>query len=170
MSTGVDLVKRLVKDDLIVEAVELPPNHHKKPLIADDLEEVLAHFDDDDDYAHFIVRVKRSHRDLPKFNESDDPDSPEASPQVSMNALANETLKMTEEIDPPEPSYEPEFLLENAKLLEQNKDFALARNIYQSLIRNGVLVTESLTGLARTYTAEGRLDDAARICKIIEEQ
>ncbi|MBI3544851.1 MAG: tetratricopeptide repeat protein [Deltaproteobacteria bacterium] len=45
MSAEVELVKKLVSSDLMVAAVEIPSNHKSKPLVVDDLEEVLARFD-----------------------------------------------------------------------------------------------------------------------------
>ncbi|MBN22460.1 MAG: hypothetical protein CL678_14345 [Bdellovibrionaceae bacterium] len=47
-----------------------------------------------------------------------------------------------------------EFLFENAKILVKAKDFDLARNIYNAIIKNGSHSAEGLFGIAITYEGE----------------
>lgn len=152
MSAELDRVKKLVTEDQIVAAVELPTSHRSKPLLAGELEDALTQFDDDGDYAHFVIRVKRTAQPLPKPNPSAEPEQ-----QVSIDAMVNETLEMTASAD-----YDPEFLLENAKILEDNGEPALARNIYQTMVRKGVKIPHGLAGMARTYEKEGDHSKAIR--------
>lgn len=165
----VDRIKNLVNNDLVVAAVELPSNHRHRPLAVDDIEEVLARFDDDVDYAHFVIRVKRSTLPLPRPETADG----EAEPQVSFDAMLNETLELQERItesrtataaatEAATAEYDPEFLLENAKILEDNGDMPLARNIFQALVRRGLMIPQGLAGMARTYEKEGLFDRAVR--------
>ena len=91
--------------------------------MVDDLEEVLSRFEEDVDYAHFVIRVKRTAQPLPK------PATEEQQPQISIDAMLNETLELQEKISESrvtpaagDPEYDPEFLLENARLLEDNGD------------------------------------------------
>lgn len=172
MSTEVERLKKLVTSDMLVDAVEIPTNHRKNnTLVTDDLQEVLTRFDDDADYAHFIVRVKRSSTPLPK------PADEEHEPQLSIDSMVSETLELTERLtesravapdaptDTPAPSseeYEPSFLLENARLLEESGDYPLARNIYNALVRKGLLIPQGLAGMARTYEKEGDSEKAIR--------
>src|SRR4051812_36713229 len=88
MSTELDRIKKLVNDGLLTEAVEIPSHHQDRALVVDDVEEVLSRFDADVDYAHFIIRVKRSHRPLPK------PSSEPQPPQLSIDSMVNETLEL----------------------------------------------------------------------------
>lgn len=157
MSAEVELLKKLVTNDQVVAAVEIPNNHKNKVLLVDDLEEVLARFDDDVDYAHFVIRVKRASQPLPK------PTGEATEPQYSIDSMVNETLALSEKItERRETESDPSFLLENAKVLEENNDFALARNIYQALVRKGVHIPQGLAGIARTHEREGDLAKAIR--------
>ncbi len=166
MSAEVELLKKLVSSDLIVAAVEIPSNHKTQALLVDDLDEVLSRFEENADYAHFVVRVKRAGTPLPK------PLVGEQSPQISIDAMMNETLELGERITESRnkstnraldaAEYEPAFLLENARLLEDNGDFKLARNIYQALVRKGLLIAQSLAGMARTHEKENDYDKAVR--------
>ena len=89
-----------------------------------------------------MIRVRRTTaQPLPK------PATEPQQPQISIGAMLNETLALQEKItesrgakSAAEPEYEPEFLLENARLLEENGDLELARNIYQTLVRKGMLI------------------------------
>ena len=166
MSAEVELLKKLVSSNLIVAAVEIPSDHKSRSLVVDDLEEVLARFEENVDYAHFVVRVKRTGSPLPK------PATEPQAPQISIDAMMNETLELGERITESRantPSaardvseYAPEFLLENARLLEENGDFKLARNIFQALVRKGILIPEALAGMARTFEKEGETEKAIR--------
>lgn len=169
MSTDIERIRKLVTEDLLVAAVELPTNHRTKTFIADDLEGVLAQFDDDANYAHFVIRVKRTTSPLPL------PSSEPGTPLLSIDSMVNETLELSERIneqrsssepideippkEPPQrepsPEYDPQFLLENAKILEENNDLPLARNIYNALVRKGLLIPQGLAGLASTFEKEG---------------
>src|SRR5581483_797095 len=83
-------------------------------------------------------------------------------PQMSFDSLVNETFEMVEKTDAVIAEYDVSFLLENGKLLETNGDFALARNIYQALIRKGLSIPQSLAGMARTFEGEEKNDEAVR--------
>ncbi|MBI3557336.1 MAG: tetratricopeptide repeat protein, partial [Deltaproteobacteria bacterium] len=166
MSAEVELLKKLVSSDLVVAAVEIPSDHKSRALMVDDLDEVLARFEEDSDYAHFVVRVKRTGPPLPK------PAIGPQSPQISIDAMMNETLELGERITESRnqtasraadaAEYEPDFLLQNARLLEDNGDFKLARNIYQALVRKGILIPQSLAGMARTHEKENDYEKAVR--------
>lgn len=176
MSAEVDLLKKLVDNDQVVAAVELPTSRNGKTLVVDDIEDVLAHFDDDTDYANFVVRVKRSNKSLPK-NSLPTESSDQLSSNDSLDSLLNETFELNEQlsaahVDPnapsasapaaPEGDYDGDFLLSNAKLLEDHGDTALARNIYNALVRKGQLIPQGLFGVARTYEKDGNTEKAIR--------
>lgn len=182
MSAEIDRIKKLVTNDMVVDAVEIPTNHQNKSTVVDDLEEALSRFDDDADYAHFVIRVKRNALPLPRASEE-----PQA-PQMTIDLMVNETLELSEKlsesrttphvfetteiVEPakeaaaaaksPLDEYEPAFLFENAKLLEESGDYTLARNIYQALIRKGGMISIGLAGMARTYEKEGQNERAIR--------
>jgi tetratricopeptide (TPR) repeat protein len=170
VSVDLERIKKLAGDDLLVAAVEIPTKPASATLIADDLEEVLSNFDNDADYAHFVVRVKRSTLPLPKPNNEPQP------PQLSIDSMVNETFELMEQLsnererapqtaekpNDPTSEYEPSFLLENAKILEESGDLPLARNIYNALIRKGLLIPQGLSGMARCYEKEGQTDRAIR--------
>ncbi|MEW6057366.1 MAG: tetratricopeptide repeat protein [Bdellovibrionota bacterium] len=158
MSAEVDRIKKLASSDLIVDAVELPTAHRRSGLVTEDVEEALARFDDDGNYAHFIVRVRRTTQPLPS------PETEGNQPQLSIDSLVNETLELNEKISTERQvaEYEPEFLVENARLLEENGDLELARNIYQVLVQKGLRIPQGLAGMARTYEKENKLDRAIR--------
>jgi tetratricopeptide (TPR) repeat protein len=159
MSAELERIKKLATNDMIVAAVEIPSNHRAQPLVADDLEEILGTFDDDVDYAHFVIRVKRATQPLPK------PSSEPQPPQLSIDSMVTETLELSDKLtgNPYEDQgYEPDFLFENAKLLEENKDFELARNIYRALVKKGALIPKALGGMARTFEKEGDGEKAIR--------
>jgi len=164
MSGDLDRIKKLVDKDLLVDAVELPPNHHRKPLIADDIEEVLHRFDDNADYAHFIVRVRRTSQSL--ANHLAGKAGQEPVTQTSIEAMVAETMQQVPAaapgaIAPPE-EYDPQTLLESARLLEENQDYALARNIYQAMVRKGWNIPQGLAGMARAFERDGKNDEAVR--------
>lgn len=174
MMTDIDRVKKLVGKDLMVDAVELPPNHHRKPLIADDIEEALCRFDDDADYAHFIIRVRRTSQSLARQLAERAGQEPVA--QTSIEAMVAETLQnaglptlppggaaSTEGGVERDDSYDPETLAESARLLEENKDYALAKNIYQAMVRKGWKIPVALSGLARAMEHEGNNEEAVRL-------
>jgi len=173
MSTDVDRIKKLISNDLLVAAVELPSNHRSKSIVVDDIEDVLAQFEEDADYAHFVIRVKRSSQPLPKPSADPQP------PQLSIDSMVNETLEMSERMaesralsgftmetdqtkSPEQAEYSADFLLENANLLEENGDYDLARNIYQSLIRKGQAIPQALAGVARSHEKKGENQKAIR--------
>lgn len=182
MSVEVERIKNLINNDLLVDAVELPTRHKARPSVTDEIEDVLSRFDDDGEYAHFVIRVRRSTKPLPRPSEDPQP------PQLSIDSMVNETLELTEknaqesteavlsnasaaEAQPDRqmqvqvndaPDYDPDFLITNAKLLEDNKEYELARNIYSALVRKGLMIPNGLVGIARTHEKEGQNDKAIR--------
>src|SRR4051794_15126610 len=92
MSAEVELLKKLINSDLVVAAVEIPSDHKSRPLVVDDLDEVLARFEENVDYAHFVVRVKRTGPPRPK------PAAEPQAPQISIDTMMNETLELSERI------------------------------------------------------------------------
>lgn len=189
MSTEVDRLKKLITNDMVVDAVEVPTNHQRdKAIVIDDLHEALARFDDDADYAHFVVRVKRNATPLPKADPNASNEQTEK--QFSIDDMVNETYELTDQLtgerdaapdaplrgpagpvqeEPATPAavaptdeYDSAFLFENAKLLEESGDFALARNIFGALVRKGMMIPQGLAGMARTYEKEGHDDRAVR--------
>ncbi len=56
--------------------------------------------------------------------------------------------------------HDPQFLMENAKLLEDNGDFELARNIYKALFKKGLLIPDSIIGIAKTLEKEKKYEEA----------
>lgn len=165
MSTEIERIRKLVHDNLVVDAIELPSNHKKKSQIVDDIEEVLNQFDDDVDYAHFVVRVKRSAVPLSQALKQTD-NSSLSDTGSDLISLVDQTLEVpAEKHELPtdrDPEQDPEFLLENARILEENGEFALARNIYAAVIKSGSNIPQGHAGLARTYEKDGLLEQAIR--------
>ncbi len=160
MPFEVDRIKKLALEDMIVDAVELPPNHKRKPLITDDIEEVLERFDDDADYAHFIIRVKRTrqHLNLNSISESTVP--------LSINTMVNETLELSQKKSLDNHfEHDPDFLLKNALILENSQEYVLARNILFSLVHHGLCVPQALANIARIYEKENKYPKAERYYK-----
>lgn len=169
----INRIKQLIENDLVVDAVELPSNHRRKSELINELEDTLSHYDDDMNYAHFVVRVKRTSKPLHVSNQ--DTVVPEPTLQnlntdnFSIDQLVNETLESSSEISKKRTEmesisdeYDSSFLLENAKVLSENNETALARNIYKTLIRKGQHVAEALCGIAYSYENEGAFTEAAK--------
>lgn len=159
MSAELERIKKLITNDQLIAAVELPTHHNSKGIVVDDLEEVLSKFDEDVDYAHFVIRVKRSQTPLSKIEASP---ATEQSENFSIDSMVNETLNIIEEKTKATEEFDAEFLKENAMLLEQNGDHALARNIYQALIRKGFEIHQNLARIAASYELQNELSKAIR--------
>lgn len=161
----IERLKELFSKELVLAAVEVPVSDKGRSFHSN-AEEMLALFDeeaDDLNVAHFIVRVKRSSKPLPTSGSTTD------SAPLPLSQLVDETFNLTNEIAEKRnksiqnhQEYSPEFLLENARLLEQSGEIALARTIYQALIKNGTDISEGLLGLARTFEIENALEDAEK--------
>ncbi len=168
----INRIKQLIEKDLVVDAVELPSNHRKKSELLNELEDTLSHYDDDLNYAHFVVRVKRTTKPLHVSNQDTVTTEPKLenlnTDHFSIDQLVNETLEASSEITrkrseiEAEEEYDASYLLENANILAENKEFSLARNIFKSLIRKGQFVSESLSGIANCYEQEGAFSEAAK--------
>ncbi len=176
MKTEIDRIRNLISDDMLVDAVELPANHQKKSHLVEDIEDVLSKFDDDADYAHFVVRVKRNNKNLsltksvPEQNKNESDDLFLENTSLSIDALVSETLDISQKItverekienENPE-EYEPSYLLENAKVLNENNETALARNIYKSLIKKGTHIPICLAGVAKSFEKENKFNEAIK--------
>jgi len=58
------------------------------------------------------------------------------------------------------------FLLKNAAVLVESRDFSLARNIYRAIIQSGEKTAQGFAGLGNCFEAEGKLKEA---CEAFEE-
>ncbi len=172
--TEINRIKQLLENGLVIDAVELPSNHQRKSGLINELEDTLSHYDDDMNYAHFVVRVKRTTKPLHVSNQdtiqSNEPVLENLNTEnFSIDQLVNETLASSSEItkkrtqaETAADEYDSLFLLENAKVLAENKEFSLARNIFKSLIRKGQHVSQALSGIADSYEQEGSFSEATK--------
>ncbi|MBI2607077.1 MAG: tetratricopeptide repeat protein [Deltaproteobacteria bacterium] len=169
MSVEVERIRKLVSDGQLVDAVELPSNHRRKTDLLLDLEEALAEFDDDANYAHFVVRVKRSEKPLPTAEEvAASSNSQGIDESFSLDTLVSETLEMSRELSEdreksaaePTEKHDPAYLFESAKVLEENGEHELARTVYRNLAKKGHSIAKALAGIARAYEAERNVNQA----------
>ncbi len=89
----------------------------------------------------------------------------------SFDALVSETFAGADEITKHREEFDiettdvdtsSEFLLENARLLEDNQEFELARNIYRTLVLRNLNVAQGLLGLGRTFDSNSQFTKAEK--------
>jgi tetratricopeptide (TPR) repeat protein len=159
MSTGIEEIKKILNENQIVEAIEIGSsglNTHQSPKdskLVRSLDEAIQNFEkDDSSFSHYLIKIKKEKQDAIPAQE------------VSLDTLVNETYSITESLSEhkteTEENLEPQFLFENARLLEETEDYILARNIYKNLIKKGQLLPESYAALAKSYEKEGYLEKA----------
>jgi tetratricopeptide (TPR) repeat protein len=83
---------------------------------------------------------------------------------VESNQSANNSVRMA----PSEPIYLPDgklnvdFLFRNANVLFESKEYALARNIYKTILQGHERPAQALYWIGRTFEAEGKIDQALK--------
>lgn len=179
ISLEIERIKKLVNEDLVLSAVELP-TPRKNRLLAE-IEQILSEFereeDADPDTSYFILRARRS------LQESKNETCVTEHVEKALDQLVNETLELSadlkqkelgaKEVETAQPAvaeeqgcasehYDGDEIFENARVLEEAKDYVLARKMYRLLIQNGNKIPESLHALGRTYEAENSFEKALK--------
>ena len=72
LNPGVRLLNDLFKRGMVISAMELPVRDSGKLNLNDEIEETLSQFDSDPNFAHFLVRVRRTRGDLNIATKSQD--------------------------------------------------------------------------------------------------
>src|SRR5262249_35655772 len=98
---------------------------------------------------------------------------PQASSQINSRIHSTVRSRATEPAEPFEPPKQTleniylttgklnvSFLLRNADLLCSSADWALAKNIYKTILTSGEHAAAALCGLGRCFQAEGKLEEA----------
>ncbi|MGE4232243.1 MAG: tetratricopeptide repeat protein [Bacteriovoracia bacterium] len=142
----IEKIKNLIHQDLVEEAFELGQ--------ANDLDSIIQEIrEKKNGYSYFLVRAKNDGKAIEEvdfISRFDD---------VSFGKMVEETYEATSvESD----QYDSEYLLKSASLLIENKDFALARNIYQALLRRGLVLPKALLGMGIAFEGEGKPEEALK--------
>ena len=149
----------------IVDAIPIPMRGDRMVRLRT-LQEALEDFEstDDDQTVGYFVQIKphvepkahledgaRHHGTSGKIAEYFEEEHPHGS-----------VPKISESMFQPDGKLNVPFLIKNAELLVSTGDYALARNIYKSIISSGERTATGLFGMAQCFLAEGRHDEAAR--------
>ena len=152
MSDLIQTVNTLIRRELqqnSIEVVGIVPlsNHTDQMVRMRTLEELLREFEDGDplETQGFIVQVKKRREPVVQARNPHH-HSPEQEPIEALYSQGGE-------INLP-------FLLKTGDTLYQSKDYLLARNIYQFILRSGKASSTALYHLGRCFEAEEKLEEA----------
>jgi tetratricopeptide (TPR) repeat protein len=131
--------------------IDLNATHPDREVIpVTSLEEVAIRFktsDEQFEYQHFLVQIRRSKLPSPPpFKKTSEPTK--ADPVLKQDAVS----KVDKE--------DIQFLNQNADLLLQAGEIALARNIYRAMLKSGEASDIAYAGLAACADREGLMDQA----------
>lgn len=133
------LDKQLNSDQYDIVDVLPVPNQGDRMVRLRTIEELLQDFDG------YLLKIK-----------------PKSNTDQSGQSIPAETLSkvVAESLYDPDGKLNAPFLFKNAELLYSTHDYALARNIYNAIIKSGTRTAAALDGIGRCLEAEGKLDEA----------
>lgn len=132
----------------LIEAVAVP-KHGDRLVRMRTLQEMLEEFDnreDSDGSVSYIIQLKPSRN----------------SPALPLAGLEKEIKPQLDGIYLPNGKLNSAYLAQNADLLFASGDYALARKIYRTILQSGENSATALFGIAKTYDAEGKTEDARK--------
>lgn len=162
----------LMSQDFDILDVVPIPMHGDRMIRMRTLEEVLNDFDTRDGHGDepgdgqimgYFVQVKPKHaRKAQSVEASPGTQAPLTTARsVSVsNPASSATSVSADGIYLPDGKLNGAYLLSTAETLYENRDYALARNIYKALLQSGEKNSAAHLGLARCFEAEGKLIEA----------
>jgi tetratricopeptide (TPR) repeat protein len=148
LATKISAILRKNLEHANLEISEITPiNHSLDPKVrAKNIERVLStsNHDDPRQVHEFILQVK--HRQ---------PSPTKENPSIKSDPKSSDKLLQSED-----GKFNILYLMQNAELLTREKEYSLARNIYQAIIKSGELPSEALFRMGCCFEAEGQLESA----------
>ncbi len=128
------------------------PRHQERIQTFRNLEEILTDFESESsagEYRTYLLQVRVKDSDEKKFQSK--PMGSAQRPQTFQDGiyLANGKLNS-------------DYLMSNARTLLKAKEYALARQIFEALLKNGDMTARSLEGIGSTFEGEGNLTEALK--------
>jgi tetratricopeptide (TPR) repeat protein len=170
MKTDDDALHRMLSEKLsqsgidILDLIPIPRNSNQMVKIRT-LEELLRDFDSDADgetYS-FLIQCKRPSREM----ASPPPFSAKTAPvQIQIEKKEEDVRRMTpsqlDGIYKSDGKINVLYLQENAKILLSAREYALARNIYSTILRSGEKTAEALLGIGICFEKEGKKSESEK--------
>lgn len=126
----------------LIDVVAIPSSENRMVKLRT-IQGILDDFDDDgsEDTIGYFLKIKREKKAAQQQPES------EFRPAMEGIYLPDGKLNVT-------------FLAQNAELLFSTGEYALARNIYKTILQSGERAAVALLGMGKCFEAEGKLEDA----------
>lgn len=138
------------------------PNRVDRMVRLRTLEEALSDFDGET--ISYLVQVRARSRTEAQTKTPTKAEESLLSRMVveTYEELPNPTESPNEQLYLPNGKVNIEFLARNARILYEARDYALARNIYGTILRSGQRSAFAHLWMGRCYEAEGKVDQAEK--------